>query len=425
MIRVFIEKYKKGKNIMQNNMKTLILSGFLTLNLVGSAPAPVQPALLSPAEIKSLIVPENAPDSVALSKDWAIRDLITGRGIDLAVLDAYLAQDRRFSKMHNWTFATFMSAIYNANLPLFEYVLANHPDAINKKDEEENSPLNQILRRITLNKGAGEEIGSKLPIWRTMIRLLVDHGADKESPSYFISWEGLGNIKRYVRNYSGTPLLQAIDIADYNIVAFLVNQGANLEYINGNTALETAKKLRNRNPQIYDKIITLLELANYKRSRLENAVLQRGLVQKNMPKDTNYLIAEYVTGFPSPEEAQAKRAAINEIKKELKAGDLESLISFINKYPEINVQDEAGDSLLLLAIRAQNSEALKLILEKLTQLDQAKKGINARLIKALGHIDANGDNAYALAQKLNNQEIIAILRPYYNAPETAPQPMEE
>jgi len=227
------------KVIMKNQIKMLILSSFFAFNLRGAAPAPVQPALiLLPDEIAGLESPNWGAQYEAIQQ-------ITHRGVDLATLDAYLAQDRRFEEVYNRTFKTFTSAIDKLDLQLFEYVLAHHPDAINKKYFAPlRSPLNEALEKE--NYLFGDKV--KLAVLQTMIKLLVNHGADKESP--YLS-------RNPDHDYLATPLVQAIEAADYDIVAFLVAEGANVNAKDskGNTTLKIARYWRNSNPPVYDKII--------------------------------------------------------------------------------------------------------------------------------------------------------------------------
>lgn len=417
---------------MKNSIKSLILSGFLALNLMGSAPAPVQSKEHIEAGLAVQPGIELTSDEIEMLKSEDVIDhevavkIITDRGIDVASLDSYLSHDHRFTQVYNRVFRSLYPAIDTLNLPLFEHVLAHHPDAINKMDDKGNRPLNIVLSKIRFHLGE-----ATLPPLRTMVKLLINHGADKESP-YLIQHCG--------DTYDiGTPLLQAIDTAEYDLIAFLLAHGANLNAINhrGHTAIEMAKAMRNNNPQEYDKIIAFLE--HYKQSRLENRILQQGLAQKGIRPEIAALITEYAPAsqavlptqglrpyIPAPagsaKRAHAQRVALNGVKIGLKNNDLEPLNDFMQVYPKsLNAHDEAGDSLLLLAIKTNNVAAVKLILEKLTQLDQTENSVNERLTKALGHRNLYDNNAYDIAQEMKNKEIIELLKPHYNAPEMAPQ----
>lgn len=381
---------------------------------MGSAPAPGQPAIeLTPEEVEVFLFQTDATD--------AIRTILA-RGVDLATLDAYLANDNRFRETYDRIFKTFEYATLFVNLPLFEYIFATNPDIFNpdifNKDKASEVLFDLVdMHRNNLTNNRDEYFIRTDADSLTMIKLLINHEA---------------NLEVRELHTENTPLISAAERGDYDVVELLLAHGAdvNAKNIDGMTAFDLARENRyekylgyrgesHRQKRIldYDKTIALLD---YKKSRLENSILQRILVRKNIPEDINCLITEYVTGFPSSQETQAKITALNEIKKDLQVGDTESLISFINKYPTMNAQDEAGDSLLLLAIKAQNIQAVRLILEKLTQLDQVEKNINERLGKALEHKNMLDNDAYNVALEVKNPEIIEILKSYYNAPAMAP-----
>jgi len=416
-------------------MKTLILSSFVALN-IGSASFAAQEAQYDApqAAYEDILLPNEAHMAAQFVQEAAIAEPIAGpspyekfdrlnnllQANDINELDKFFALYPELG--------TLQFAITHHNIPLVEYLLSKKTDAVKNPEllqqaiEERYNHLYSIstlyhdLDPISLAAIAKTAIDLLV-----IIKLLINHGANIEEAMDYSGYDD--------DDYETmTPLLKAVENADYELVAFLTEQGANVNAINfkGKKALDIAREslrlrykhfdeLKKKN---FNKIIALLE--NYKTSRLENRIFQQ---DRRLPVAVHSLIAEYATGAQgSSKQSKAQRIALHAVKEGFKIKSIEPLEDFIKAYPkELNAQDEASDSLLLLAIKSGNVAAVRLILETLTQLDTAEKNVNERLIKAVGHTNAYGKNAYDVAQESHNNEIIELVRPHYNAPASAPE----
>lgn len=390
---------------MNSSKKISMLLALFAIYSSAFCAAPAQQLLL-PQEIEQL---QNEDEDLQYEAIIAIKD----RGIDLAKIDAYLAQNEQFKDIRKKIFLALEVAIEYRDLQLLDYIIQHYPEAINEPTIY-GSPLNQVLTQLQTSR-------ENLPILRAMVKLLVNNGANIESsdqPNLDLGDVRVGGL---------TPLLQAVDSGDEHIVAFLLSKGANVNAHNqfGLNALDMAKQRSNSKPDIYEPIVHLIE--NYTRSRHRNRIFQQ---DKRLPTVTHEMITQYVgagRSVPTPGarayiqaprslelNAQAVGKALREVVQGLKSNNIAPLEDYIATFPkDLNAQNESGDSLLILAIKAGNADAIRLIIQSLEELDIAEGNVNNRLDRALNHTNGSSQNAHNVALASNNNEIIAIIQPYY------------
>lgn len=331
---------------------------------------------------------------------------------NMAVIDAYLKQN-----------PAYINAIERGVVGLHPLLMAigqNNPDLV----------------AYFIKKGA--DVNLKLNVSRPLQYAIVDRGGWIDKPT--ANAASLKIILLLLKN--GAVLLPvdqdfywSAERGDVDLVKILLNAGADIhEGVQfaelfadplraARSGLKTAEgadfgpgDLKSRMIKRYKDTIALLE--NYTKSRLESEIIKKGLMQRKGGKDIGSLVSQYVTGVQgSLKQVKAQEAALEEAREDLRNNNLEGLIKYIKTYPKLFYKpDESGDTLLFLAIKKNNADAVKLIIDSLVKLDQVEKNVNERLMDALGHTTCDGRNSYDLAQELNNEEIMDLLRPYYNVP---------
>lgn len=226
----------------------LTVSCFMALDLIGSAPASIQPVPAASDEGLKL--------EILRKQHNELKEIIEIKQ-DMMALDSYLKQYPDAERvLFKGIWGTFKGALKMGNMPLFKYVLAHSANTINDNTRGEQwingekIPNEHIILHdaIQIRRNCSSEAEGS--IYLKMFKVLVKNGANKEAS-----------------DYKDTPLLLSSREADYEATAFLISEGANALAKDqaGMTALEIAKNMRklSDNPEFknknYDKIIDLLE----------------------------------------------------------------------------------------------------------------------------------------------------------------------
>lgn len=302
-----------------------------------------------------------------------------------------------------------VQAIRVANAPVVKFLLDHKADIQARSNGQ--LPLDRAVFSYSMLDYAmdsrNEDEFTKLKKQAfAVIELLVERGARIDSSAYW------------------TPMMEALNNGSFLIVKLLVEHNATIpEQIGGQPTMDVLRSRQKQaetkaKQQEYENIIEYLVKRSPERAQSSGMQEQTAAVaalpeDMKKHKEITAMLEQFTAGPTRPSKVtlnNIKRAFVGDYSKEL--GNYDPVFDkIINEDVSVlELQDEAKDTPLLLAIKYNKPDAVATILTLLESLKEEQK---AKLLhKVISHINQQGFDAYHLAKELGYDDIVKLLEPY-------------